>query len=356
MRKKRALVSFLTAAFRLRPANADNVRFSLIGVARGIVQALNELGYAVDVTEWSDMKFVPQRKYDLFVGHGGANFERIARALGPETRRIYFSTGAYWKFHNAQEQARLVALRARRGVELPPDRFIHHSEEWANQNCDGIVCLGNEATRETYQQFRVVQNLNNAAYRVERKASSKKAFRYARKNFLFFSGGGNVHKGLDLLLDAFAQVEADLWVCQLLDPQFAEVYRHELKNCPNIHTMGYVEMRSAEFNALAERCAYVVHPSCAEGSAGSVVECMHHGLIPVVSRESGVDTGNFGILLKDCSIEEIARTLEELTQKPAEWCAEKSRATRAVAERDFSEAVFLKNFRGAVESILGERR
>ena len=351
-RKKRALVSYMTMPFRLRPGHAEHIRFSNNGIARNIVRALNELGYVVDLVEWSDTKFVPKQKYDLFLGHGAKNFERLLRGLPADIPKIYFSSGTYWKHFNDAEEARFAALEQRRGVRLPYDRWIHESEEYANQAADGIICLGNSVTCETYKKFATVIHINNAAYPELRNELTRKNFETARKNFLFFAGGGNVHKGLDLLLESFPRVEADLWVCQFLDPQFAEVYRHELENCPNIHTMGYVEMRSAEFYDLADRCAYVIHPSCAEGCVGSVVECMHHGLIPVVSRESTVETGDYGVTLKNCSIEEIAQTVEELSQKPAEWCAEKSRATRAAAVQNFSEAAFLKNIRGAFESVL----
>lgn len=353
-KKKRALVSYITMPFRLRPGHPDHIRFSNNGIARNMVGALNELGYVVDLVEWSDTKFTPKRKYDLFLGHGAKNFEWLLRGLPAGIPKIYFSSGTYWKHFNDAEEARFAALEQRRGVRLAYDRWIHESEEYANQTSDGIICLGNEVTRETYAKFPRVLNVNNAAYAEPRNELAKKNFETARRNFLFFSGSGNVHKGLDLLLEVFPRVEADLWVCQMLAPEFAQVYRRELEEFPNIHYTGWVPMRSAEFYALADRCAYVIHPSCAEGCVGSVVECMHQGLIPVVSREATVETGDYGITLKNCSIEEIARTVEELSQKPAEWCAEKSQATRAVAERDFSEAGFLREFKAAVESILRE--
>jgi glycosyltransferase involved in cell wall biosynthesis len=351
-KKKRALVSYITMPFRLRPGHPDHIRFSNNGIARNIVRALNELGYMVDVVEWSDTKFTPKRKYDLFLGHGGTNFVSLAGQLPADIAKIYFSSGTYWKHFNDAEEARFAALVQRRGVRLAYDRWIHESEENANRTADGIICLGNEVARETYASFPVVRNVNNAAYPEPRNELAKKNFGAARRNFLFFSGGGNVHKGLDLLLEAFSRVNAHLWICQHIVPEFWALYRKELEEQPNIHTVGTVPMRSPEYYALADRCAYVIHPSCAEGCVGSVVECMHQGLVPVVSRESTVETGDYGITLKNCSIEEIARTVEELSQKPAEWCAEKSRATRAAAEQNFSEVAFLKNIRGAFESAL----
>ena len=347
----RALLSYITRPFRITPRDPDNVRFSNIGIARGIVQTLNELGYVVDVAEWEDTAFVPERRYALFVGHGGINFERIARALGPETRRIYFSTGAYWRFHNEQELARVKALNERRDAALPPDRYIHYSEEWANENAEAIVCLGNESLRKTYGRFPSVRHLNNAAFPVRDGNHTRKYFAAARRNFLFFAGGGNVHKGLDLLLEVFSRVDAHLWICQLLMPEFARTYRRELEELANIHYVGWVPVRSPEFRALVERCAYTILPSCSEGCAGSVVECMHHGLIPVVSRESFVETSDYGITLRDCSIETIAQTVEELSQRPTGWLEEMSQQTLRAAESEFSESAFRGNLKVALGGL-----
>jgi hypothetical protein len=93
-RSKRALVSYLTKPFRLLPNDPLNLLFSNIGIARSIVQVLDDLGYIVDIVEWKDTKFIPDRHYDLFIGHGGHNFERITRNLSLRTIKIHFSSGS----------------------------------------------------------------------------------------------------------------------------------------------------------------------------------------------------------------------------------------------------------------------
>lgn len=352
---KRALLSYITTPFRLPPDDPRNIQFSNIGIARSIVRVLNELGYVVDVVEWKDIKFLPHRHYDLFIGHGGYNFERIARNLSPDTVKIYFSTGCYWQFHNERELARFAALEKRRGVKLSPERLIRASEGWANSNAGGIICLGNEFVRMTYSKFPIVLSLNNAAYPDNHPDVATKDFTLARRNFLFFSGGGNVHKGLDLLLEAFVQVDAHLYICQRISPEFYEVYRHELEDYPNIHLGGWVQMRGLQFYELVDKCAFVIHPSCAEGQPGSVVECMHQGLIPVVSQETTIDTDDFGITLDTCSIEEIVEVIQDLSQRSPEWCEEMSRRTRKAAVTEFSEAAFLRNMRDAIQCVIAQR-
>jgi len=349
---KRALVSYITSPFRLSPDDPRNVQFSNIGIARSVVRVLNELGYVVDVIEWIDTRFVPKREYDVFVGHGGCNFEHVVLNLPLHVVKIYFSTGVYWQEFNRREEERFQWLEERRGVRLPYDRWIQHSEEFANWSPDGIICLGNQFARDSYSKFPFVINLNNAACHDDRYDRTRKDFASGRDKFLFFSGGGNVHKGLDLLLEAFVQVEAHLYICQHIEPGFHDIYRHELEDFPNIHSIGPVPLRSPKFYELVDTCNFVILPSCAEGQPGSVVDCMHQGLIPVVSRESNIETSDYGVTLANCSIDEIIRVVSDLSQRPPEWCEQMSRRTRKIALADFSEVAFLRNMKYAIQNII----
>lgn len=349
---KRALLSYITIPFRLPPNDPRNVMFSNIGIARSIVRVLNELGYIVDIVEYKDTNFVPHRKYNLFIGHGGYNFEPIVYNLYSDTIKIYFSTGIYWKEFNRREAGRFRWIEERCGVRLPYDRWIYRDEEYANRSADAIICIGNEYAKKTYSQFPLVINLNNAAYSDDHYDRIKKDFVSARKNFLFFASGGNVHKGLDLLLEAFVHMNAHLYICQEINPKFYEIYKHELEDYQNIHLVGYVPMRSLQFYELVDKCAFVIYPSCAEGQPGSVVECMHQGLIPIVSRESNIDTKNFGITLSVSSIDEIIKVVRDVSQRPPKWVKEMSRRTREVAIREYSVDAFLRNMKNAIQHII----
>ena len=83
-----------------------------------------------------------------------------------------------------------------------------------------------------------------------------------------------------------------------LEKEFLREYERELYRTPNIHAVGWVNIGSQQFLDITQSCVAVVHASCAEGTVGSVITCMHAGLIPIVSYESGVDVHDFGTLLK----------------------------------------------------------
>jgi len=348
----RALLSYIVHPFligREDPCFLDHIN---IWHAQEIVRVLNHLGYAVDVVDYTDRDFLPKRRYDLFIGHGGINTERILSHLPDRAVRIYFSTGCYWRFHNEQECARVEALRKRRGVDLPPDRLIRHSEEGALLSSHGIVGIGNGFTRATYFRFSPAVMINGTSLADDHYERMDKDFEEGRGHFLYFAGDGPVHKGLDLLLEAFSGLPQHLWICTRLEQPFEEVYFDELHNRPNIHPEGVVRPRSDRFYELTGRCNFVILPSCSEGQAQSVVECMNQGLIPVVSHASGIDTDGHGMLIDPCTIEGIIKAVQDLSDCPASWCRMMSAKARMAAKRDYSEDAFRRNMRCAIEEIL----
>jgi len=185
-----------------------------------------------------------------------------------------------------------------------------------------------------------------------------KDFSVARRNFLFFGGREHVKKGLDLLLEIFPRhPDLNLYVGASLDYDymFCKCYHKELYYTHNVHQVGWVRVNSMDFYKLASMCAYVIHPSCTEGQPGSVVQCMYTGMIPVVTKEAGIDTEDFGITLADDSLEEIERTILELAELPEQWHRDHSIRTRQIAEERFSEKAFINRWREILGDILKER-
>lgn len=354
---RRALLSYTTRPFILPANHHDHLRFSSIGLAKCIAQALLDLGFDVDVINFDDVEFRSDRVYDLAVVHGGVNFETLLRNVLGDAKLVHFSTGSHWVFHNEAEVSRFAALRARRGIDLPLDRYMRHSEQRANTLADGIVCLGNEAVRETYSGLPAVISLNNAAYPDGFFDTLSKDYSAGRRRFLFFGSAGSVHEGLDLLLDAFAGLDAQLYVCGAIEPEFRIAFARELA-LPNVHEMGWVQLRSARFYDLMRTCNCTILPSASEGQPGGIVECMHRGLVPIVSRETNLDTGDHGVTLTTCSVESIRAAVSEVMAQPTAWHEAASRRTYQAAVTDFLPEVFQTRFREALQALdaLGEPR
>ena len=352
--EKKALVSYLVHELTPPPDKRDTCNFSNAGIAQYLPRALNELGYSVDIVNFDNRQFLPVKKYDLFIGHGGINFESIEKKLDPLCTKIYFSTGIYWKEWNRAEEERRIALQNRKGFSLPPDRLIEQDEEYSNAHADGIICLGNDHAKQTYQSFPRVININNAVYPDSYSISSKN-FENGRNHFLFFNGPGNIHKGLDLLLEAFTQIPQHLYVRQTLDPAFFKLYKKELTEYSNIHLVPFLKKPSREFFSLMDTSNFVISPTCAEGQPGSIIECMAHGLIPILSKEANIDTKDFGIMLKENSVDELLCVVESISQQPFGWYQTRAAMTMEEVHNYYSPEQFLENMKNAVQTIVQEK-
>jgi glycosyltransferase involved in cell wall biosynthesis len=350
--ERHALISYLTYPFLISRDSPDFFRHQQTLCAIEMVRMLNDLGYLVDVIDFRDIQFKSKTEYDLFIGHGGINYEYISRQLTKRTIQIYFSTGIYWKGWNIREARRICDTAERRGYLLSPDRVIKESEEFANQSADGIICLGNQAAVETYHQFRNVIGINNFVFPGTKISLEEKDFESGRQHFLFFSGPGNIHKGLDLLLEAFNGTDLHLHICQQIDERFAVVYHQELTESPNIHLYGKIPLRSPEFERLTCLCNFSITATCAEGQPGAVLECMARGLIPVLPVSANIDLGEFGFLLPDCKIETIKKMMCSVSQMPVDECRKRSYLTMQIARNEYSLEQYKYKFKDAVLRIV----
>jgi hypothetical protein len=352
---KRALLSYLPGPLLVPVSQRDRTMFSNLGIAQYIPRALNELGYEVDIIAWDDEDWLPDRRYDLFIGHGGKNFERISHALPADVTQIYFSTGIYWREWNVREARRIYELAVRKGFVLPPDRAIRFSEEYANRRADGIICLGNRKTVQTYRQFPLVIGIHNAVYLYVRPKPETKDFLHGRRHFLFFSGEGNLHKGLDLLLEAFVGTDMDLHICQNIAPDFGHAYRYELTQCSNIHVYGHIDMRSEEFKRLTSLCNWIISATACEGQPGSILECMAYGLIPIIPAEANINLKQFGILLPENGIADMRkRILVAAGMDPME-CRRRAMDAADEIREHYSPEKFNAAFQNAVKRIVDEK-
>lgn len=347
---KRALLSYITDPFIAERNGEQTSRFSNSGLALSWARVLNELGYRVDIIDWDNKNFLPVNSYDLVIFHGGKNFN-VYNKLAGRPVVIHYLTGSYWKFNNQAEDKRLVDFKRRHGVDLPRDRYIDDPEDPVNRVAKAVIVLGDPSMRKTYPKNLRVMTINNASYADDHFAKITKDYSNVRKNFLFFAGSGNIHKGLDLLIDSFKDLDEHLYIVTVVDKKVMAVFKDELK-LPNIHLVGEVGFRSPQFYQAMDNCAFVILPSCSEGQAGSVVEAMNQGLVPIVSKETRLDTGKFGETLKDTSIACIKQTVERLSRLDPTAVQKRAEATRRAAIKDHNPEKFRKDLKAAVNDIL----
>jgi glycosyltransferase involved in cell wall biosynthesis len=182
-----------------------------------------------------------------------------------------------------------------------------------------------------------------------------KDFDGVRNNFLWLGSMGMVTKGLDLVLEAFASLpDHHLTVCGPGEQEwdFTRAYHRELHETPNIHLEGWTDVRSRRFEELVRNSIGLVFPTCSEGQAGSVINCMSAGLIPVVSPQAGVNVDDFGLLLPGCTVDEIRAAVIRVSSLPAAALRSMSSAAWTRALENHSRDAWKANYRRIIRQIL----
>lgn len=310
------LLSHVISAFLLPPGQPIPIDHHHHWVALQMAKTFLDLGYGVDVINFHNMNFWPQRNYALMVDTRW-NLERLAPRLNADCIKVLHIDTAHPLFQNAAEARRLLDLQQRRGVTLKPWRFeVPHL---GIEHADYATMNGNQFSIETFRYAGKRIFPVPVAAPVLYPWPETKDWDGCRNHFLWFNSGGLVHKGLDLILDAFADMpECHLTICGPIkhEKNFEKVYYKELYETSNIHTEGWIDISSDRFINLTERCAGILSASASESRSGSVIGGMHAGLIPIISYESGVDVDDFGVVLPQCSVEEIKRAVRMIAGLP----------------------------------------
>lgn len=355
--KGRLLFSYFTDPFLLLPGQSFSTRHSNYWEAHEIASIFLEKGYVVDVIDEKNTSWQPKRRYELMFSTG-PSLERLSGKLGPDCKTIFYILTSHWKANNANELARLEDLKKRVGVTLATRRLIPPNKSFELAHC--VVGLGNQVTFNTFLQAGSTSGIDKQIWSVPSSTISqypapKKAWAEARKRFVWIGGGGAVHKGLDLVLEVFKKnTDLILYVCGPVQAEvdFVQLYQKELFETSNIHTVGRIDVAGKQFADICGQCVAIVHPSCAEGQSGAVITAMHAGLIPIVSRESGVNVQDFGKTLDILGISEIEQAVRDIATSEPSSLSEQAHGAWEHARLHYTRETFSKTFRSFIENVL----
>ena len=345
---KRALLSYIVYPFRPNPPKNHCNVIECVQMA----DVLNELGYCVDVVDYRNTTSITYQRYDLILGFG-LPFARAFGSGATKVSRINYLTGANPNFSNVAEAQRIAALHARKGREIKPRREVYHPWINAAVNSDGLIVTGNGWTASTYADINPFVETVPVPYATTPSLVSKQ-----ERGFVWFGGTGAAHKGLDLVLDAMSEGDSSfhLDVCGPTDRDrdFFELYAHELTGNPRIKYWGMIDPTGPIMHEIVARNTFVILPSCSEGGASSVITCMAHGMIPIVTRESSIDLYGFGVEIASATVAGVRAAMQTAWQLPTSEVSLQRHNILAHVLRQHSPQVFKASFSKAVQSILGQ--
>ncbi|TVL99238.1 MAG: glycosyl transferase family 1 [Candidatus Brocadia sp. WS118] len=320
-----------------------------------IAKTFLNLGYTVDVISYHNEDFTPEKRYSFFIG-ARTNFHKFAKLLNADCIKIAHLDMAHWLFNNSAAYNRYLALQQRRGIAVMHNKMCEPN--WAIEYADYATVLGNQFTLSTYQyakkQIFLIPISTCATY----PWPAEKNFDSCRRNFVWFGSGGLTHKGLDLALEVFAEMpDYHLTVCGPIknERDFETCYYRELYQTKNIHTVGWIDVNSHKFVEIMNNSVGLIYPSCSEGQSGSVVNCLHGGLIPIISYQSGIDVNDFGVILNTCSSEEIKSALQKVSNLSSEMLRQMARKSWEYARANHTRERFAEEYSKAILEIIARR-
>ena len=317
-----------------------------------IARTFLDLGFQIDVIPFDDHQFTPKVDYDVTVDIN-SNIGRLADRLGPDCIKILHPMFSHWTIHNSRSYARHAALAQRRGAALKPLRLLEPND--SVECTDYITCLGGAFSRASYDYGKAPLLRLPQITPASIEDYLDRDIDRCRNRFVWLGGNGMVHKGLDLVLEAFAGLpDCHLTVCGRVSREkpFESLYQRELYELPNIETIDWIDILSARFRQIASESMALVLPSASEFSCGSVIAGMMTGLIPVTTPSTDIDVSEIGFSIEEDSVEAVRSAVCAVRDQPTARLAEMSQASWDAANQRYGRDKFLRAYREAICGIL----
>lgn len=326
-KKGRVLLSYLTGPFTRLPWQSFTDPHTNYWECLEIARLFSTRGYDVDAIDASNVSFVPHRPYDIVVDVR-QNLERLSALLPASCKKVMHITSSESGFQNTAEAKRLADLKQRRGISLPAQRVEVGLENPAH--ADILEGFGNATVHATFARFgKPIYHIPiSVAQTFEYPSAATKDFAEARKHFLFFSGGGAILKGLDLVVEAFSvmpSLHLHIVGPAAYEKGFQAAYANELAlpniSCyprPKTDKMGNMMVGNTTFTAIANKCATLIYPSASEGTSGAVIQAMHAGVFPIITRQTGLSEEAPAIILEEPTVEAIRKQAQKIAQTAPE--------------------------------------
>jgi len=318
-----------------------------------MINVWREFGYNVDLIDHKHTDFIPNKEYDVLIGHEPA-FPDLAQKL-PNSVKIYYSTTHTWMHRNFQIEKALQDLKKRRAIKLRTPPLDPEHDSWFI--ADYVFYFGNENLKQylalnTRSEFDKIFHVRNGIRFVPSYVDCD--FKESHKNFLYLGSWGSVFRGLDLLIEVFkSRPELNLFICSDLvyQTEFFWKFRKDLLGCSNIHILGFVDTNSTYFNQIVSKVTWQIYPSRSEASASSVCLGATRGLIPIISKECTFEGEHLALLMESIEIQGINDAIDVALTKPPDWCRDRSLEIYNWANENLTIDAYRESIKEAIKSV-----
>lgn len=352
IKQKKVLISYITAPFEM-DFNINRIKHPSNLEVAIIIKTFIDLGYCVDVIHCRNTTKLDElrhRKYDIIFGLGEPFY--VACKNNPNAVKIVYLTESAPGFSRQMETERIKYYYDRHKKRVPLKRTGAYFKDEHIKQADFGILIGNEFIAKNYKKFypslKIVTVPTTGIYN---DFFVFDEFGKIDSNvFVWFGSHGIVHKGLDVLVDAFKAIpEATLLICGM--DKAEEKYLGNYKKYKNIINKGFINVQSEEFIQIAKSACYVILTSCSEGMATSVITCMRHGLIPIVTKQCGITVEGIGYYCEDYHVEYLNTLIKNLINEPQERLHKSRQRCYEQANEEYTLSKFEENFKACIKKI-----
>lgn len=348
--QKKVLICYLPQCFEplSKHMSHPNILHSI-----SIINALIKKGLCVDVCYSNDenaCRILKRIQYDYILGFGSA-FDKLT-AYNTKAKHILLVTenDPTVVAHKYQER---IAYFKERHPSWSLKHFVSRSNFYRNETFyipENAIIMNSDYNIKSIkhpfiQTYKInVNGLNNEKFDIKKKLSSE----FDAKRFLWFGSLGLLHKGLDILIDAFS-IASDLTL------DVYGVNTNELKAIKeipsNVNICGRVAVLGEDFLKVAYEHTFVISASCSEGMNSGIATCMLHGIIPIVTPETGFDSFESILELESYNVEYIAEKLYRISNLSDQKLKEMSFNIFDFAHKNYTLDHFDKSINSIVQQI-----
>lgn len=270
-----------------------------------IIKEFINFDFVIDIAFANNNKVQLSERYDYIFGFGSLFREAVQK--NPQAIKIMYMTENPAEIAIPLEKERMKYFYQLTGLKRKTKRAGLYYRKGDVDLADYVITVGDIDFYRDKVCFSInPTGLYNSDFDLMQ-FSKKDA-----KSFLWLGSLGAIHKGLDILIEVFKHhPDWTLHVCGLNKLEKFE-YKLNLKY-PNIISHGFINIQSNDFLELVYKTVYTILPSCSEGKSTSILTCMRHGLIPIVTRNTGFNAlSQYCYLLDNYRIEYVDKYLEQL--------------------------------------------
>ncbi len=276
-------------------------------LSRTLYKILSKLGEVIYIDS-NHFESIKDKKFDLFVGINN-NFYKILKNVITK-KSIYFAVNMHPRERNKILLKYLLKGKISPFALAGWDLINFVEAEKGINAADFILCVGNNLTYNSYIKHGVPKNkIKMLNYGVENFSppvggSKDKYDRYHKeKRYVYVTSEIGLRKGFDIIYSLFTNPEVlkqefHVDIIGLPTNNYykrkLEKFKYLLKKKVDYH--GWIDSNSKEYWEIIKNNDFVILPSLEEGQAGSVLDAINSGVIPIISQNTGIDFSPLGQL------------------------------------------------------------